>query len=140
MNTIFLTTAQAAERAQVSRPTVSRALKRGDLRAVRDNAGQWRITPEAVDAWAGERSPVHHEHRAHSVQPDPAQINEQLRAELTASRETIARLEGEAAMSRERLADLSADRDRWHSIAERLSHREPARPAPGFIARLFRRD
>lgn len=137
-----LTTAQAAERAQVSRPTISRALKYGDLPAIRDNAGKWLIEPDAVDAWAANRASVQPVQRSHSVQnapqaPDDERL-ERLRDELALTRETLARVEGESAMNKERLADLTADRDRWRDMAERLSHREVR---PGILSRLFgRRD
>lgn len=139
MNTGHLTTAQAADRAKVSRPTISRALKWGDLPAIRDNAGRWLIDPKAVDAWAEKRATVQAVHpvqRSHSVQDTPQAVDderfERLRADLAQSREAVARLEGEAAMNKERLADLAADRDHWRAMAERLSH-----PEPGIIARLL---
>ena len=141
MNTQFLSTGQAAQRAKVSRPTISRALKSGDLQAVRDNGGQWMITPDAVDAWASHRSPVQPEQRAHSVQNGHEQAVEQLRADLAQSRETVARLEGEAAATQSRLADLAADRDRWREMAERLSQPEIIQTSRGgFWVRLLGRS
>lgn len=150
MNTTeHLTTAQAAERAQVSRPTISRALKWGELTAIRDNAGRWLIEPAAVDEWAAKRASVHPVQavqRSHSVQDNPQTVDderlERLRADLAQSREAIARLEGEAAMNKERLADLAADRDHWRMMAERLSQAEIVRPVDrerGRVAGLWAR-
>ena len=143
MNMGHLTTAQAAERAQVSRPTVSRALKYGDLPAIRDNAGKWLIEPDAVDAWASKRATVHSVHRSHSVHDAPQAADderlERLRGELAHTRETLARVEGESAMNERRMADLIAERDRWQQMAERLSHAQTVRPV-SFWSRLFNRD
>lgn len=143
MNTDLLNTAQAAARAKVSRPTVSRALKCGDLTAIRGNDGKWLIEPDAVDAWAANRASVQPVQRSHSVQNAPQATDderlERLRNELALTRETLARVEGESAMNKERLADLTADRDHWRQMAERLSHAEIVRG--GFWTRLFgRRD
>lgn len=128
MNTEYLTTPEAARRARVSRPTISRALKCGDLPAIRDNGGRWMIAPTDVDSWAENRANVHSVQRSHSVQNAPQPLDderyEQLRTDLATSRETVARLEGEAAMNERRITDLSADRDKWREMAERLSHRQ----------------
>lgn len=142
MNKDFLTTAQAAKRAGTSRPTVSRALKNGDLHAIRDNAGRWIITAEAVDAWAEDRSRVQDEQRANSVHvapvaPSNEHLNalEQARADLTEAREKIARLEGEAGANKDRISDLMRDRDALRdALARAASH-----PRTGFWSRVFRR-
>jgi excisionase family DNA binding protein len=130
-----LTTAQAAERAQVSRPTISRALKYGDLPAIRDNAGKWLIEPDAVDAWAANRASVQPVQRSHTVQErEKPQDDERLNAlsrELGEAREALARAEGENAANRERISDLTAQRDRLMTALE-------SRPA-GFWARLLGR-
>lgn len=142
MNTEHLTTAQAAERAQVSRPTVSRALKWGELQAIRDNAGRWLIDPKAVDAWAEKRASVHSvqgAQRSHSVhEPEKSPDYERLNAlsrELAEAREALARSEGENTANRERIIDLKSERDRLLSLLE-------AKPVivRGFWSRLFNRD
>jgi len=51
------------------------------------------------------------------------------------TRERLASAETEVRLLRERLADLTADRERWRHMAERLSHLRI-----GFFSRLFRRD
>lgn len=139
----YLTPAQAAQRAKVSRPTVSRALKSGDLRGIRDNSGAWRIAPPDLEAWASARSGVQVEQRAHSVQEQNiselyAQL-EQARAELANARELIARLEGAAGATAIRLEELSADRDAWRAQAERLAGAAMKEPTDqqGRISRLL---
>ena len=145
----YLTTAQAAQRARVSRPTISRALKSAELPGIRDNSGAWRIEPEKVDAWARQRLSIHLEQCANRVQipkkdAHDAQL-EQARADLSSAREQIARLEGQATAHADRLADAVADRDAWKAIAERLSPRpveavQPVLPVQrNLLARLFRR-
>lgn len=71
------------------------------------------------------------------MSPSIDDLTDRLRAELAETREALARVEGESAMNKERLADLTSDRDRWRDMAERLSHAQAARP--GFIARLLGR-
>lgn len=47
----LLSPAQAAQVAQVSRRTITRAVSAQALRATRDNKNQWRIRPEDLDDW-----------------------------------------------------------------------------------------
>ena len=124
MNAQTITPADVARRAGVSRPTVSRALKSGDLRGVRDNFGQWRITEADADAWAATRSPVHPEQRANIV---PAQALDGLNAQLEHAKIALVASEARAEVLAARLADAQSDRDAWKAQAERLAS-EP-RPA-----------
>ncbi|WP_394356098.1 helix-turn-helix domain-containing protein, partial [Brytella acorum] len=43
--------AQAAQVTDVSRWTIMRAIKSGDLQAFRDNKNQWRIKTDDLNAW-----------------------------------------------------------------------------------------
>lgn len=124
MNAQTITPADVARRAGVSRPTVSRALKSGDLRGVRDNFGQWRITEADADAWAATRSAVHADQRANSV---PAQDTDSMNAQLEQAKIALAASEARADGLAARLADTQTDRDAWKAQAERLAS-EP-RPA-----------
>lgn len=137
-----LTTAQAAKRAKTSRPTISRALKNGDLLGKRGNDGRWLITPEDLDAWSALRSSVHDEQRSHSVHErdlssDFEHLNaefEKTRRELAEVRERLARAEGENAANKERITDLTAQRDRLMTALE-------TRPTVrGFWSRLLNRN
>lgn len=146
MNTDILTPAQAAHHAKVSRPTISRALKSGDLPGIRDNSGAWRIMSSDLDAWKARRSSVHIEQRSHTVHLHTRDENgeqlEQARSALAIAREQIARLEGQATAHAERLADALADRDAWRAQAQQLSGRpiiEEVAAKPNFFARLLRR-
>ncbi len=133
MNATMITPTEAAKRAGVSRPTISRALKSGDLRGIRDNGGLWRIDPDELDAWAARRAPVHHERRAHAHDSDLSAQLEHTKIALAAAE---ARADGLAA----RLTDAQTDRDAWKAQAERIaSEARPARPVSIF-ARIFRLD
>ena len=96
----LLTTAQAAQRAGVSRFTLNRAAKAGLLQPIRDNRGALLWDAEALDRWAGDRPAQ----GAHAV---PAQDAAQ--AEIAALRVQLAKAE--------------ADRDRWHEMAVKLADR-----------------
>lgn len=119
----ILSPAAAAQRAGVSRWTVSRALKAGDLRGQRDNLGAWRIDQDDLDAWASKRLPAVQPSAGSRPAPPaahPAEVeNAALRAEVVGLRE--------------RVADLAADRDAWRSQAQELAAR------PSWWASLFRR-
>lgn len=115
MSAAPLSPAQAAHRSGVSRWTISRALKAGELRGQRDNLGAWRIEPEDLDAWAA--------HRAAAVRPSASAPPAAPAAETAELRVALARAEAEASGLRERLADLAADRDAWRAQAQELAGR-----------------
>lgn len=139
----LLTPAQAAQGAQVSRPTISRALKAGELLGFRDNGGAWRIKRDDLNAWINARASVQHERRSHIVHEQPSDHHreqlEQAREELAKAREQIARLEGAAGATAIRLEELSADRDAWRAQAERLAGAAMKEPTDqqGRISRLL---
>lgn len=146
----MLTTTQAQKRAGVSRPTLSRALKSGELRGIRDNSGRWLIEPPALDAWLKERSRVHGERAQNAVQErqeskDFERLNAEiqaLRESLTAAREAVARAEGEGAANRARIDDLTAERDRLLTMLE-ARPADPGllnQPRRGFLGRLLGRQ
>lgn len=138
----FLTTAQAAKRAGTSRPTISRALKSGELLGTRANDSRWLIDPADLDAWKEGRSSVHDERTMNSVHEQQKSKNfERLNAEVDALkgqiselRQVTARLEGEASANKERITDLTTERDRLLSMLEA----GPVKGA-GFWSRLFGR-
>lgn len=135
----YLTPAQTAQRLGVNRSTVSRMLAAGEIRGMRDNSGRWRIDPADLPETPKET-------------PRETPEIDTLRADLSAARERIARLEGEAVGAAELLAgergrreSAEKDRDEWREIANRLSRAAEA-PAPprassgtetGIFSRLF---
>lgn len=133
MSSDFLTTEQAAHRSGVSRPTVSRALKSGELPAIRDNSGKWLIDPLAVDLWAESRSSVQSERRAHIVQNAPHEQLEQLRIMAAEARERAAASDARATLLAAQVDDLRAERDRLIQLLESRPH------VVGFFTRLFGR-
>lgn len=123
----FLTPAQAARRAGVSRPTINRALKSLALLGHRDNRNCWRIDPHDLDTWLNARRDEQHMTSGHdqSVNSQNDQL-EQVRAELSEVREKLA-----AETARADAAET--DRNRWQAMAEKLVDR------PGWWARLWGR-
>lgn len=120
-------------------------LAAGEIRGMRDNSGRWRIDPADLPETPKET-------------PRETPEIETLRADLSAARERIARLEGEAAGAaellageRERREGAEKDRDDWREIANRLSRAaeltaEAPAPAPapsksgaGIFGRFFAR-
>nr|CRY96463.1 hypothetical protein [uncultured prokaryote] len=136
MNNDYLTAEQAAERARVSRPTISRALKYGDLAGLRDNRGRWAIKPDDVDAWVDLRSLAHNAQRAERESSADDERVEQLRSELSTAREALARAEGENVANKDRIADLLAERNRLFEMLEA----KPTIGAGGFWSRLWARN
>lgn len=128
----------AAARAGVSRRTVMRAIKSGDLQATKGNDGRWRIEADALAAWTPPGTPTGQPKGQPMGAPDLAQLLaqsvelERLRGEMTtvsAERDALRdRLSADSAAFRERLDDLRADRDAWRARADR-----------SLLARLFGR-
>jgi len=121
--TLSLSSTKAAKAAGVSRWTVVRALKSGELRGFLDNKGQWRITPEELAAWRSAPS-APETPRAHAVQgaqlspsdaPDApaAPADADLRAEVETLRRNVEWLQGEVLTERSR-----ADAERGRADAE----------------------
>lgn len=138
--TNFLTTAEASKRAKVSRPTISRALKSGEIQGHRGNDSRWLIESDSLDEWMRLRSIVNTEQRANIVHEqrkdsDSERLNAEvdaMRAEISDLREKNARLDGEATANKERISDLTAERDRLLTMLE-------ARPV-SFWSRLLGRN
>lgn len=113
-----------------------RALSSGELRAVRDNSGNWQITPEAVDDWRSMRRSPDRQSPDMPVGPPPVTVMD--------TPETLARvaaLQAENEGLRDRLADTQADRDRLASMLEKsLEARTFHPPTASFWARLLGRS
>ena len=115
MNTVHTTTT-AAQAAGVSRTTVSRALKNGELLGQRGNDGKWKIRQDDLDEWLAARSELvrtahartHSEHNEQST----ALLNQ-----LGETRERLAAAEAENTLLRERIDDLKTERDAWKDQA-----------------------
>lgn len=146
----MLTTTEAQKRAGVSRPTLSRALKSGELRGMRDNSGRWLIEADDLDAWTKERSRVQDERVMNTVQErkehkDFERLNAEiqaLRTDLATAREAVARAEGEGVANRARIDDLAAERDRLLTMLESrnvddLGNLDSRTRSRGFLRRLF---
>lgn len=111
-----------------------RALSSGELRAIRDNKGNWKITTESVDDWVSMRRSPDRQSPDTPDRPPPVTV--------TDTPETLARvaaLQAENAGLRDRLADTQADRDRLAAMLEKaLEARTVQAPAAAsFWTRLF---
>lgn len=115
---------QAAQATGTSRRTVMRAIETQELSAFRDNRNHWKITPQAIDKWA----------LAHCAPTGQIQISTHIEqpiahpaptldadAELQAERKARRQAEVEAGELRGKLAATEAERDRLHSLVERLT-------------------
>lgn len=142
----LLTTMQAAKRAKTSRPTISRALKSGELVGVRGNDQRWLIDADDLAAWARTRSAVHDEQRSTTVQEQSLNAEDErlnalsaeldkVKAALAENREALARAEGENTANRERISDLTTERERLWAMLD--SRRVISNDRRGFWAKIF---
>jgi len=132
MDTNKLSPKEAAIRAGCGRTSVMRALAAGHLRAIRDNEGQWRIEPEAVDDWQSMR-------RTHDRQSPVTSIDSHPVTPVDTP-ETLAKLAGAEARAEAlsmQVADLRSERDRLLSMLEKASDLRPNRA--GWFDRLLGR-
>lgn len=84
-----------------------RAIKAGELKAVKDNEARWRIDPELLDDWAGQRrSPD----RSPDDQSPPMTMDSQPDTPLDAQSDTV--------QQQVEIASLTAERD---GLAKRLT-------------------
>jgi excisionase family DNA binding protein len=123
-----LTPQKAAQRAGVGRTTIMRALEREELKAMRDNAGRWKISSDSLDDWVSMR-PV----RSDVGQSPSAVSDSDHGQELAAAKVEIATLKAQKDGLEARLSDAHAERDR---IAATLDKALEARR--GFLERIFR--
>lgn len=98
--------AQAARRANVSRWTITRALKSQLIEGFRDNRGHWKIDPDSVDAWASAH-PAHTEQgddeHTQAQSPDSSGEVDALRTEVRLLREQMGK---DTEMARMQLDDM----------------------------------
>lgn len=146
------TLGQAAKEIGVSKPTLSRAIKKGDLSAEGGGGSPYRIDPSELGRWLSsyrERNPEVNT----SDTPETPNKNKSLEAEIDALRKQIAREELERARERMQLeahiADLRgrverAERKEDQLMAQLTDQREAKGEAvdlpkkSGFFARLTR--
>lgn len=111
--------AQAADRLGITTDSIRRRIRRGKLRAYKDNQGRW-----LVEVPSG-----------HAPGPGPERV---AGGQLAGLRDQLERLGAELAEVRseyrEQVADLRAERDRLLALVERLTAERalpPQRPWPG---------
>ena len=150
------TLGQAAKETGVSKPTLSRAIKKGDLSAEGGGGSPYRIDPSELGRWLSgyrERNPEASTTETPTVMIETPNGNKELEAEVDALREQIAREETERTRERMQLeahiADLRerverAERKEDQLMAQLTDQRETKNEAieltqkRGFFARFFR--
>lgn len=113
----YMSPAQAAQIAHVSRWTIVRAIKSQDLQAFRDNRNQWRIKIDDLSAWLSAQC-------AHTVQEDDDAHETHTNAHHNSLLlETIELVRVKAELEAERMlrATIETDRDHWRKIAQKLA-------------------
>ncbi len=148
------TLGQAAKETGVSKPTLSRAVKKGDLSAEGGGGSPYKIDPSELGRWLvgyRERNPENATSATPNETPETPSRNKDLEAEIDALREQIVREETERARERVQLeahiADLRgrverAERKEDQLMAQLTDQRdaktEPVEPPRrrGFFARF----
>ena len=106
------TLGQAAKETGVSKPTLSRAVKKGDLSAEGGGGSPYKIDPSELGRWLScyrERNPEAAATATPADTPETPNVNNDLEAEVNALREQIAREETERARERVQLEAHIAD-------------------------------
>lgn len=114
------TAGQAAKAAGVSTATITRAIKRGQVSALKDDNGSWRIDPaelHRVFPLLATQDPL--KDLVQEVET-PLQDND-LRLEVVRLEERLKAAEALKAMSDELREAAEQDRDAWRMQAERLT-------------------
>lgn len=121
-----LSPAAAAEIAGVSRSLISKEIKAGNLRAIRNNSNHLEISREDLEEWMSQRT-------SRARTPKPAQ-------EVEASAMRLAEVEVELREVRVQLDDVRRERDDWKAQAQVLAKRsEPGPRSVGLLERIFGR-
>jgi hypothetical protein len=112
----------------VSRSLISKEIKAGNLRGIKNNRGNLQIDQEDLEDWMSRRTT-----RAKS---DPVTTPA---ADAPGADVRIRGLEVEVREVRARLEDVLSDRDAWKAQAERLAEAgKPVVRPVGLFSRLFR--
>lgn len=108
----FLSPAQVAQRYNVSRRTVMRAVESLQLKAIRDNRNHWKIVAQNAEEWADAQCAP-----SEQIPPEmPSTAHPEINHELAAIR-------AENGQLKERLSATEADRDHWREMAIKLADR-----------------
>lgn len=124
------TAGQAAKAAGVSTATITRAIKRGKVSALKDDNGSWQIDPAELHRVFPLLTPQDPSKDPVQEVATPSQDND-LRLEVVRLEERLKAAEALKAMSDELREAAKQDRDSWRMQAERLTK---VLPSPSVIA------
>lgn len=122
---MYLTPAQAAHVAGVSRWAIMRGIKSMKLRAIRDNRNFWSIAPDDLADWCAAQG-AHTVRTGADVVPAQASHDDELsalRASLAASQAAVELLAVRLDAANSRADAAQADRDHWRDLAGNLAAR-----------------
>ena len=112
------TLGQAAKEASVSKPTISRALKNGDMSGKKRKDGSYEIEASELHRWKDDYRSRKHQ-VSHIVTPENDSSNNALKAEVEKLREQLETVGIERERERQQLTDQISDlRDRLDKEAE----------------------
>ena len=119
-----LTLGQAAKQANVSKPTLSRAIKEGRISAAKREDGSYGIDPAELDRWKQAYSHRHTRVDQTVTPPETPDIVALQVAAASAAAELSA-LKTVLAEKERRISDLESDRDAWRTQAGKLALTAP---------------
>jgi len=143
-NPMFFTLGEAAKQSNISKATISRAIRDGKLSAQKsEDTGSYKIDPaelhrytEAIKVLRATRETEGEKHHATHSDTKETQLETPNETRFREAREQI-ELEARAKLAEARLADIKAQldemreqRDKWQEQAERLSIAPPRTPQP----------
>lgn len=121
------TAGQAAGAAGVSTATITRAIKRGRISAVKDGGGSWQIDPAELHRVFPILAPQDASKEIAQGSTTPMQDND-LRLDVARLEERLRAAEAMKAMADEARDAAERDRDAWRAQAERLTKVLPSPP------------
>lgn len=140
MNTsIYMTLGEAAKATGISKPTISKYIKKGRMSAGTNDNGSYKIDPaELFRVFPPNNGLIASKH-LQSLTPDKQDVTTSTYTELRTEIEILkVRLEAEV----KRAINLESERDDWKDQAKRLLLQAPQKPAEargGFFATLLRK-
>ena len=130
------TLGEAAKATGKSKPTISRALKRGDISGTKNKKGEFELDPAEVHRIYPRVTDTSNDNGnsdGNEKQSDTPNNSSELQAQVELLREMVERGDSERAR-------LETDRDHWRDQAQKVTALiEDNRAGGGFLSRLFKK-